>query len=145
MREDGSAPLEVDVFVNYYSGQKGSRALLNGNNKMWAEDVWRSVSEGTAEEALGERHLTVREVGDHFGRAYPPCLVDVLDWRGLYRQRTWRKAGEFTSGVLRTGRFGGHSVVDSAAKGLNEARVRLGLAFHALDGLNARLEQASKN
>jgi EpsI family protein len=145
MREDGSAPLEVDVFVNYYSGQKGSRALLNGNNKIWAEDVWRSVSEGTAEAALGERHLTVRE--------------SVITSGGLIRLVWWTywTGGHFTAsgrGVklesLRqvfSGRAGSAVIAlsTSAARGLSEARVRLGLAFQALDGLNARLEQASKN
>jgi EpsI family protein len=144
MREDGSTPIDVDVFVNYYSGQKGSRALLSGNNTIWAEDVWRSVSEGTAETAFGERHLTVRE--------------SVISSGGLVRLVWWTywTGGRFTAsgrGVklesLRqafSGR-GGSAVIalsTPAANGLSEARVRLGLAFQALDGINARLEQASK-
>jgi exosortase A len=145
MRQSDSSLLDVDVFVNYYAGRHGTRDLLNANNKLWAEDLWRPLSDGTAETAIGSRPITVGE--------------SVIGSGGLKRVVWWTywRAGRFTTSArvlkleaLRHVFSGGAGsalvALSTPAPGdLNEARVRLNEAFHALGAIPIRLDQISRD
>jgi EpsI family protein len=145
MRQLGSSLLDVDVVVNFYAGRNRSRTLLNANNKLWAEDVWRPLSEGTAETAIGNRPITVAE--------------SVIGSGGLKRVvwSTYWSAGHFTTSprllkleALRhvfSSRDGSALIALStpAPRDLDEARARLNEAFHALGDITVRLDQISRN
>jgi exosortase A len=145
MHDPRTSPLDVDVFVDYYAGKKGSRNLLNPNNKIWAEDLWHQVSEGSAETAVGERRVAVRE--------------SVISSGGLMRVVWWTywTAGRFTPSArvvkLESFRnvFSGKSgaallAVSTPAVGdLAEAHARLNRALGALAGIEPRLVRAAEN
>ena len=145
IHQSSSSPLDVDVFVNYYAGTNRSRTLLNANNKLWAEDLWHPLSEGSGETALGTRPVAVGE--------------SVIGSGGLMRVVWWTywTAGQFTTSARNVklealrhvfSRQGGSALIalSTPAPGdLAEARARLNRAFRALGGVAIRLEQASQN
>jgi len=145
IHQSSSSPLDVDVFVNYYAGTNRSRTLLNANNKLWAEDLWHPLSEGSGETALGTRPVAVGE--------------SVIGSGGLMRVVWWTywTAGRFTTSARNVklealrhafSRQGGSALIalSTPAPGdLAEARARLNRAFRALGGVAIRLEQASQN
>jgi exosortase A len=145
MHEQNSSPLDVDVFVNYYAGKNGSHILLKPQNKMWAEDLWHSVSDGSANTAVGRRAVAVRESVISSGG-----LVRIVWW-------TYWNAGRFTPSarVLKleslrdvfSGKGGAALIaLSTPAEGnLAESRGRLGRAFEALGEITTRLKRASGN
>jgi EpsI family protein len=139
MHEPGTPPLDVDVFVDYYAGKRGSRNLLNPNNKIWADDLWHRVSDGGAETVVEGRNVTVREAVISSGG-----LTRIVWWTywtpsgftpsaRVVKLEGFRNAFSGNSGVALL------AVSTLAADDLAEAHARLNRAFGALAGIAPRL------
>jgi exosortase A len=135
---------DVEVFVNYYAGGNGSHNLVSSTNKLWTEDVWHPLSQGTAEVVLSGRMVHLGEV--------------VIGSAGLRRIIWWTywSGGRFTkSGVdvkldrLRHALSGGGSALLAVSTpisiDMDKARARLRQAFGSLGGIVARLEEAGRS
>ena len=145
MHEPSASPRDVDVFVDYYAGKKGSRNLLDANNKIWAENLWHPVSEGSAETVVGGHNVAVRETVISSGG-----LMRVVWW-------TYWTSGRFTPSarVVKLESFrnvfsgkGGAALLalSTPADGdLADARARLNRAFGALAGIATRLGRVAEN
>ena len=143
MRKAGS--VAVDVFVNYYAGRSGSHNLISSTNRLWAEDVWHPLSQGTVEAEMGGRMV-------HLGEA-------VISSAGRTRIIWWTywSGGRFTTKGLdvKLDRLrhalsgGGGSALVAVSTPVDvdkgEARARLRRALAALGTLTARLEQSGRN
>lgn len=60
VRDGKSFAPAVDVFVDYYGGQ--GRNLISSQNKMWDEDLWHPVLQGTANARMGAYPVMFREL-----------------------------------------------------------------------------------
>ena len=139
MREPGPSTLAVDVFVNYYAA---SHNLISSTNRLWTEDVWHPLSQGTAEAVLGGRTV-------NFGEA----VIGAAATRRIIWWTYWSNGRFTTSGVavkldrLRHALSGGGSALVAVSTpvdiGTDESRARLRQALAALGGIAARLEAAS--
>ena len=145
MHEPNSSPLDVDVFVNYYAGKNGSRILLGAGNKLWAEDLWHPISEGSIDTTVGGRSIAVRE--SVIGSA---GLVRIVWWSYWQSDRFTPSARVLKLESLRDvfSRGGGAALIalSTPAEGnLEEARRRLSRAFGALGAITTRLQKAAEN
>jgi exosortase A len=145
MREASSGAVPVDVFVNYYSGSNDSHTLISSTNKLWDEDVWHPLSQGTTQAELGGRMLRLREA--------------VIRSTGVTRIIWWTywSAGHFTTSQidvkldsLRQALSGGGgsallAVSTPVDADTDEARARLRRALGALGAISVRLDAVSRS
>jgi exosortase A len=144
MRKAGPSPLNVDVFVNYYTGGNKSRRLITSTNKLWKADVWHPLSQGRAEAVLGGQIVHLGEV--------------VISSAGLTRIIWWTywSGGRFTTrgldvklDKLRHPLSGGGSALVAVSTlvsvDTDDARARLRGALAALGDVAARLEKAGQS
>jgi exosortase A len=145
MRKAGTTAPGVDVFVNYYAGGSERHNLISSTNRLWAEDVWRPLSQGTVEARLGGRVV-------HLGEA-------VIGSAGQTRVIWWTywSGGHFTTSgfdvkldrLRSTLSGGGGSALVAVSTPVNidkaEARERLRRALAALGAIATRLEAAGRN
>jgi len=144
MREASSVAVQVDVFVNYYGSGNNSHTLISSTNKLWDEDVWHPLSQGTTQAELGSRMLHLREA--------------VISSAGVTRIIWWTywSAGRFTTSQmevklapLRHALSGGGSALLAVSTPVDvdtdEARARLRRALRALGAITTRLNEASRS
>lgn len=145
MREAGSGAVPVDVFVNYYVGGNDSHTLISSTNKLWDENVWHPLSQGTTQAELGGRMLHLREA--------------VISSAGVTRIIWWTywSGGRFTTSQidvkldpLRQALSGGGgsallAVSTPVDADTDEARARLRRAFGALSAISARLDEVGRS
>lgn len=145
MREAGSVAVPVDVFVNYYEGVNDSHTLISSTNKLWDENVWHPLSQGTAQAELSGRMLHLREA--------------VISSAGVTRIIWWTywSGGRFTTSqievkldplrrVLSGGRGSALLAVSTPVDvDTDEARARLRRALGALGAITGRLKEVGRS
>lgn len=146
MREAGRVAVPVDVFVNYYAGGNDSHTLISSTNKLWDENVWHPLSQGTTQAELGGRRmLHLREaVISSAGR------TRIIWW-------TYWGGGRFTTSQidvkldpLRHALSGGSGSALLAVSTLvdvdtDDARARLRRALGALGAIMVRLNDVGRS
>jgi exosortase A len=145
MRQAGPLSVPVDVFVNYYAGGNESHSLISSTNKLWDEDVWHPLSQGTIQAELGRSTLNLGEA--------------VISSAGVVRIIWWTywSGGQFTTspvqvkldGLRQTLSNGGGAALLAMSTQVDvdtgEARARLRRALGALGAITARLDQAGRS
>lgn len=145
MHQAGPVAVPVDVFVNYYAGGNESHTLISSTNKLWDEDVWHPLSQGTIQAELGGSTL-------HLGEA-------VISSAGVVRMIWWTywSGGHFTTspvevkldGLRQALSNGGGSALLAVSTRVDvdtgEARARLRRALSALGAITARLDKAGRS
>lgn len=144
MREADFNSADVDVFVNYYSGENAARRLIDSANKVWVDNVWHSVSQGAADAVLGGRTIHLNE--SVISSAGLTRLVWWTYWTasGFTTSRIYVKIEPLKHALSRTGGVALVAVSTPVMAGPAEARARLRRALGALNGVTARLDQAGR-
>jgi exosortase A len=143
MRKAGLSP--VDVFVNYYAGGIGSNSLITSTNKLWAEDVWHPLSQGSVEAALGGHKIRLGEaVVSSAG------VTRIIWWTYWSNDRFTTKGLDIKLERLRRALSGGGgsallAISTPVDVDKNRARARLRRALHALGPIATRLETAARS
>ena len=146
MRQAGPVAVPVDVFVNYYAGGNESHTLISSTNKLWDENVWHPLSQGTIQAELGGSML-------HLGEA-------VISSAGVMRIIWWTywSGGRFTTSQVEVKLDGLRQALSDGGGGsallavstrvdvdTGEARARLRRALGVLGAITARLDKVGRS
>jgi exosortase A len=134
----------VDVFVDYYGDEAEGHNLISSSNKLWDEDAWHPILQGSQGARIDGQRVQFGELELGNGG-----VSRLIWWTYVSGRRYTTSALEVKLHRVRAALFGGHgaaliAISTTVDSDLDAARARLRRAAAGLAPVKARIDDAKQ-